>query len=224
MTNAISKQKEYYMGSDGNMEYYPDAYDVGAEQIEEADRYEEFILKQQDGIEKSFLMIGAALAQFDQKMLWKAKGYPSFRAWVSAPEIHFSYEHANRLIRIVNELLPALDITTTDYPVSVLKELLPMLSDGSGEEKVKEAYEAIEGMTVSDAKKTIREMRGIEESAPQLIFRARVVIGEDSHKVGIRRTGGEDGDIYEVGTLTIKKKDWKQWESRFGQNFIEYIK
>lgn len=220
----IVETKEYYMDSDGSLVYNPDVYKGAQGDVELADTLENYIIDQQDTITTSYLKMGAALHEFESKKLYLAKGMPSFRAWISGPEFAMSYEAAHRLISIVRDLMPVLGDKETLLPVSTMKELLPLLRDGTSREQIQEIYDEVEGMTTSDAKKHIRELRGIEAAKPTTLFRADVQQIGDSKYVKITCTT-EDGDYYVVsdnGPLRIKDRDWAKWMSRFGDNFIEY--
>lgn len=221
-TEKNFKEKTYaIIGSSGELERYNDVYaDVDEEQIYLATKLEEFIFNEQHNIERSFLRIGAALAQFDEQELWRARGYPSFRSWTS--ELSFSYEHATRLIRIVRDLVPLIGDTDNLPPVSTMKELLPMLSDGSSSEEILDAYNEVRDLTTADAKRRIREIRGVDQPSVPATFRAVVQSFDDHNRVRIERFG-DDGDYYTVTPqpLYIKHRDWPRWESRFG-SFIEY--
>jgi hypothetical protein len=209
------------IGSSGELERYEDNYNVDSETALKAQHLEEYIIEQQSNIETSFLKIGAALVQFDSDQLWRARGMPSFRAWASGPELHFSYAHATRLMRIVRDLIPRLgEIPTTS--VSTLTEMLPMLSNGSTDEDIQQAYEDIQGLTTRDAKIHLQELRGITQAPRPVIFSARVRQTERWNYVDVTRQG--DDDTYLVtkkGPLEIKPSDWDAWAERFGA-FITY--
>jgi hypothetical protein len=208
--------KEYYLDSDGSIVHYPDAYKVTPLQREEAEKLGKYIVAQQDTIEASFLKMGQALALFEEQEMYKAYGVPSMRVWVKE-HCHFSYEHATRLIRIVRDLLPVLGEVETLLPVSTMKEMLPMLTEGATPEEIREAFEEVQGLTTRDAKARLRELRGVEEPPIPTTFRASVVQGETYNFVSIMRYG-DDGDIYEVTPqpLRIKPKDFPRWAERFG--------
>lgn len=217
--------KEYYLGSDGSLENYPQIYKVNPADLEAAEKLESFILNEQEHVETSYLKIGAALVEFEERKLWTAKGLPSFRAWLSGPEFHFGYEQGTRLMRIVRDLLPNLPDGTPRPPLSTLKEMLPLLADGTDSETLAEIAAEVANMTTRDAKRHIHERRGIGGGAEPVIFRARVQLGSEYNLTRIFRTGG-DGDDYELteeGPLRIKPKDWQRWSERFNEGFIEYV-
>ena len=215
--------KEYYMGSDGNLEHYPQIYQSDDEKIAMAEGLEKYILEQQQSIEKSFLKIGAALIKFEEDELYLARGVPNMRTWLQGPEFSFSYEHATKLMRIVRDLLPMLG-DRPPLPVSKMAELLPMLPTSTPEEVVS-AYEEIEDLTVKDAKARLRELRGLEPHTMPVTFYARVQRGETNHHVWLSRTG-EDGDHYNMtprSPLIVKRKDFAAFVERaLGNAFIEY--
>lgn len=218
------RSKEYYLGSDGSIEYYPDAYAVEENKIALAEGLEQYIMEQQHTIEASFMKIGAALIKFEEEELYLARGLPTMKVWLEGAEFSFSYAHATRLMRIVRDLVPIIGDKHKEIPVSTMKELLPMLADGSTPEQINEAVDEVTGLTTRDAKRRIRELRGVEERAAPTIFRAKVRTGETYHYVTVTRTG-EDGDSYTLTEkpLRIKPKDFALFiELAFGDAFIEY--
>lgn len=209
--------KEYYLGSDGNLEHYPQIYKDSPADLAAAEKLEQYILSQQQNIEASFLKMGAALNEFEKQKLYLARGVPSFRIWVTE-YCHFSYEHATRLIRIVRDLVPVLGETESLPPVSTLKEMLPMLSEGKSPEQIREVLEEVQDLTTKDAKKRIRELRGLEETDSPVIFKARVTEHADHVSVEIMKVGG-DHPSYSVtpkGPMYIRKEDWPRMQDRFG--------
>lgn len=219
----VLKDKEYYMGSDGSLEHYPQIYKTDDESVETADLLEQYIIEQQETIKYSFLKIGAALIKIEDEQLYLAKGVPSFAAYLKGPQFEFSYEHGTRMMRIVRDLVPILGDEGLP-PISTLKELLPLVAEGKQPEEIKALAEEVSDMTTQDAKQHIRESRGIERAEMPTLFRARVQRGEVFHRVRVDRTG-EDGDMYELtdeGPLKIKPKDWARWADRFGEGFIQY--
>lgn len=208
--------------------HYPQPYKPSEQDIEQAFKLEQYILSLQEDVENGFLKIGAALVEFEDRKFWLARGVPSFRAWLSGPEFHFSYEHGTRLMRVVRDLIPVLGSggEMPNLPLSTLRELLPMLTEGFTDDEIREIAEEVKGMTTRDAKKYIQERRGVGKRKEEpVIFRARVVQGTAFHLVYITRTGGDDGDIYEVteeGPLRVKPKDWQRWAERFGEGFVTY--
>lgn len=213
-----------YIGSSGEMETYQDSYGaVTQDDIDSAERLERYILDTQTNIEQSFLKMGAALVVFEEERYYLARGMPSMRAWLNSPEFHISYRLAMDLMRIARELVPLFpDDTVPELPVSTMRELLPLVSEGRTAEEIVGVAEDIQGMTVRDARNHIREVRGIDEPEQPTIFRARVEMGEEYHRVWITRYG-DDGDIYQLSRepLRIKPRDWQRWSTRFG-GFINY--
>lgn len=217
-----SVQKQTFMGSDGSIERYDDAYQVDEETYELAVGIENYILEQQMNIKHSFLKIGAALIKFEEQELFKARGVPSFRAYLSSDMFEFSYEHATRLMRIVKELVPILGEEGLPS-LSKLKEILPMLGEGWSEDEIRYAVSEIENLNTRDAKARIREIRGIKDNPTLPFFKAVVKEEGDFNVVAVERIGGDDGDYYNAGTLYIKKKDWSRWADNFGEGFVEYV-
>lgn len=223
VTEATEKNKEWYQEADGSIVQYPDTYQIPYGDVEASERVEKFILDEQLNIKTSFLRIGAALNVFEQRKLYLGRGIPSMRAWLDGPEIDISYRLAHDLMRIAAELLPKIGDRVADIPVSTLRELLPMLSDGSSDEELLDMVEEVNGLTTRDAKKVLRERRGAGTGTPPVIFHAEVLRGEEFHKIRVTRAG-EDGDMYEVTKtdLQVKPKDFPIFEKIFG-NFIDYV-
>lgn len=223
MENATETNKEWYLEADGSVVQYPDAYQIPYGDVEASEKMEKFILNEQRNIKVSFLRIGAALNVFEQKKLYLGRGLPSMRAWLDSPDVEISYRLAHDLMRIAGELLPKIGDRVEDIPVSTLREMLPMLSDGSSDEAIMEMLDDVQGLSTRDAKKVIRERRGAGTGTPPVIFHAEVLRGEEYHKIRITRAG-EDGDIYEVTKtdLMVKPKDFHVFEKIFG-NFMDYV-
>ena len=221
MADVTETNKEWYQGADGSLEFYPDTYQIPLADVNASEKLEQFIINEQRNIKISFLKIGAALNVFDQKKLYLGRGLPSMRAWLESPEIEISYRLAHDLMRIAGDLVPKIGDRVENIPVSTLREVLPMLSDGSDDEAILELLDDVEGLSTRDAKKVIRERRGVKTGSPPVIFHGEVLQqGGTFHKIKITRAG-EDGDIYEVGTIQIRPSDFKHWQDRFG-SFIDY--
>lgn len=221
----MPESRETYgiIGSTGEIELYHDPYaGISIEDVQLADYVENIIITEQQNIETSFLKIGTALIQFEDLELWRAKGMPSFRAWLSGPEFMFSYEHGTRLMRVVRDLIPIIGEQEHVPPVSKLIAMLPLVADGRTDDEIREVFDDIQALPVRAAKDHIREVRGIDRPEQPTTFRARVQNGETYNNITVTRYG-EDGDIYELGRLQIKPKDWPRWSARFGEGFIEYV-
>lgn len=222
MTDTATN-KEFYREADGSIVEYPDAYKLSESEISDAERMEQYILAEQRQIKQSFLKIGAALNIFEDQKYYLGRGFPSFRAWLNSPDIEISYRLAHDLMRISNELVPKIGMDNIEkIPVSTLREMLPMLSDGTSDEDLLELVEDVDGLTTRDAKGMIRERRGVKEGIQPVLFHATVTKGSSYHRVTITRAG-EDGDVYEVTSepLRIKPKDFALWQQRFG-TFMDF--
>ena len=213
------------IGSSGQLEVYADPYaHVTPDDVQSVQDFEDYIHEQEESIGGSFLKIGAALLEVEKRHLYKAAGASSMSVWMKSARFTMSYEHGTRMMRIVRDLVPVLGVDNLPS-VSLLKELLPMVNEGATPDQIRETAQEISKLTVKDAKDHIREVRGLEERIPSVVFKARVeqqAIGDESfNKVTITRTGGNDADIYELGRLFIKQKDMARWTDRFG-GFLEY--
>lgn len=215
-------EREWFIDSDGTAVHYPQVYRPTPEQVVQANEQLHIVLENKKNAEISFLRMAQALDVVEKNQLYKAHGVPSFRAWVSSPNVDLSYRLASDLLRIVREVLPILPEGTNIPSVSTLRELLPVLGDDQGKEKFVEALHEVEGLTVVDTRERIKELRGIarpiDEPLPA-VFKARVRMGEAFHRVEITCTTGVDQ--YNVGVLTIRREHWPRFESRFGA-FIEF--
>ena len=210
------------MDSDGSIVTYKDDYVVTEQEYNEAQELEQHIMAVRQDIDKDFLILGHLLDQFEKKRGYIAKGYPSFRAWVSSPEIDLSYRTAHDLLRIVREVLPILGPRESIPSVSKLRELLPILADDNGAEKFLTTFEQTADATVRDTRDAVKEVRGqlrpIDQPHPA-VFRARVTRGEEFHRVAVTCITGVDQ--YNVGELRIKPEHWSRFEDRFG-TFVEF--
>ena len=192
-----------------------------------AEELENGILKMASTISVGYLQIARALNEFDEKKLYKARGYETFKLWANSPNLHgIGYRTARNLIRIYREAVPIfarhdkMDLLPL-IQTSKMQALLPILGDEDAEDKFIEAAYQIKDKTIKDSYAIIDEIRGkknkYDESLPT-VFSAQVQYGESFHKLRITAIG--EDDIYDCGTLNIKARDWWRWEERFGR-FLE---
>jgi hypothetical protein len=209
------------LGSSGSIETYQDAFSVSAEDQEASASLEEYIIGEKQAVETSFLKLGAALALFESNKHYRGRGFESMKAWLGSPEISISYRLAHDLIRVSSELVPKLgDIGNTS--ISTLREMLPMLSDGTSDEELLEAFGEVQGMTTKDAKQTIREKRGIEQETDYTTFKAQVQRGNPYHRVTVTCFGeGEDTYTVTSSPMQIKAEHFAKWQKFFGKA-VEY--
>ena len=214
------------IGSDGELETYRDPYgDVSQQDVADAQALEEKIISQRKAIDVGYLTIALDLATFQERKLYLARGYPTFRAWADSPELGVGARLAHDLIRIVNEAIPILerhDALDALPPISNMRDLLPILADANAEEKFVEAAYQVKDLTNREAKDAVRQIRGIErpyDEKQPAIFKAIVVRGESFNAITI--TCGDGSDYYKVGTLFIKPEHWPRWASRFGDIYTE---
>lgn len=216
--------KEFFIDSNGTLVEYPDPYkNVSETDVQDLQGFEQFIIEQQDNIKGSFLRIGAALIEIDKRELYKAAGVSTMKQWMESTDFDFSYEHGTRLMRIVRDLVPIIGVEKLP-PISTLKEVLPMLTEGFDADEIREAVAEVTELNTKDAQRRLRELRGVVQKESPATFRARVVTGEVFNRVWVT-CYSEGGDIYDVTPkahpLTIKPKDWKRWSDRFG-DLVEY--
>lgn len=223
------QNKEWYIGSGGELEQYVDAYKLTKEQIDEAEECENAILETKKSIENGFLTIGALLMHMEDNKLYLGRGYPTFKAYANSSALGMNYRMAHDLVRIVREVGPKLESAREqgrNIPLpsmSNMRAALPMLSENLTDDEFLDVLEDIEPLTVSDANKYIRERRGLGTNENEVTFHARVHKGEVYNTVTIKRSG-LDGDIYEMtaAPLKIKPKDFAKFIDRFGY-FVEYV-
>ena len=202
----------------GELETYSDVFkDVTPEQAELALHVEQEILTMANTIHETSLTLGTTLVLFRDAELYKARGYETFNNWVgSADMANVGVQTAKYLMRIVEDLVPVLesgDATPTEYPVSTLRAMLPLLADERGEELVIEAAEAVKGLTCRDAAAIIKEMRGVDAKEADLPdeVKAYVTMGELEHSVEIM-SWHSDGTFTKLGTLTVPRRDYVAFE------------
>jgi hypothetical protein len=218
VSDTTKGRKNYtIVGSDGALETYQDLYQPTQQEIEDAETLEKYILEQYQNVETSFLKLGGALIQFEERKLYLAKGMPTFQSWLQSPMFGFTPAHGLRLMRIVRDLLPLLADKETLLPLSTLTAMLPMLNDGSTPEQISEVYDACEGLTVADAKKVISQARGLEDHDPPTVFSATIE-NKNGFVIVDVTCYTEEGDIYKVTQtpMKIKERDWPRFEQRFG--------
>jgi len=214
----------------GELVAYADPFkNVTEGDVDAAEQLEQFILAQAGAISKGYLMIGRALSEFKSKKCYLARGFDSFQAWADSPNLMgIGYRTAQDLIRIYEDVLPilaehdAMDVLPF-VQSSKMRAILPMLGDEDAEEKIIDAVYKIKDLTTKDAFAVINEIRGkndpFDDKMPT-VFTAKVMYGESFHKVII--TASNNDDVYTVGTIHIKPRDWPRWEDRFGR-FIQIV-
>ena len=212
----------------GELVAYEDHFsNITPEDAAFAEELENGILKMASTISVGYLQIARALNEFDEKKLYKARGYETFKLWANSPNLHgIGYRTARNLIRIYREAVPIfarhdkMDLLPL-IQTSKMQALLPILGDEDAEDKFIEAAYQIKDKTIKDSYAIIDEIRGkknkYDESLPT-VFSAQVQYGESFHKLRITAIG--EDDIYDCGTLNIKARDWWRWEERFGR-FLE---
>lgn len=212
----------------GELVAYDDHFkDVTEEDVQRAELLEKDILRIAGTISTNYLSIARDLSEFKEKKYYRARGFESFRAWADSPNLKgIGYRTAHDLIRIYEHVLPILARNDAMETLPMIQSgkmraLLPILGDEGAEEKIIEAAYAIQDLTTKDSYAAIHEIRDKKDPFDDVmptVFKARVRYGETFHKVTI--TAIDNEDIYDCGVLSIKTKDWKRWESRFGR-FIE---
>lgn len=154
------------IGSSGELETYRDPYGVvSQEDVQAAIDLEQKIINERHAIDVGYLRIALDLAQFNERKLYLARGYPSFRDWTDSPEIRIGYRLAHDLLRIVNEAIPILekhDAMDALPSISNMRDLLPILADDNAEEKFIEAAYTVKDLTNREAKDAVRQIRGIQ--------------------------------------------------------------
>ena len=215
------------IGADGTLETYSDIYkEETPERFERASELQQEIIEATYRIEASYLRIAKAVATFKQERLYLSLGFPTFKDWADSPELpNFGYRTAQRYVQIVEEVLPLLDergMMEFLPMISVMSELLPVLNDENGKDKFIEAVQEIHGLSGSDARARIREIRGLPEKTYPTIFKAVVTRGEPYHTVRIYAQGDNPYECTNTGPIRVKPRDWGRWEERFG-TFLEIV-
>jgi hypothetical protein len=208
----------------GELETYVDAFkDVTDEQVQLALQTERQILAMANGIHEASLNLGYALQLFRDAELYKARGYETFDLWADSAEMaNVGKQTAKYLIRIVENIVPILENTDnlpSEYPVSTLRAMLPLLAEERGEELVVEAAESVKGLTCRDAAAIIKEMRGVgttSDDEPDVI-KAYVTMGETEHKVETYMFRA-DGSFTHLGDWVVSRKDYALVGKMFGKN------
>ena len=221
---------QYVIDGSGELVAYADHFkDVTQEDAEYAEALETHIISVAGNVTVGYLQMAKALSEFEEKKYYKARGFESFRAWADSPNLKgIGYRTAHDLIRIYRDILPVLAKHDAMDAMPLIQSgkmraILPILGDENAEEKIIDAVYTIKDLTTKDSYAAINEIRGkkdsFEEGDLPTIFKAKVLYGESYHKVIITAMAGDD--IYQVGMLSIKPKDWPRWEERFGR-FVEY--
>ena len=203
----------------GELLTYPDPFAGIDQQVKESfDEFENEVLTNLFDIETSLIKLGYALSAFKSAEAYKGLGYTSFKLWCQDPTVDLTVKQANDLIRIVEEVLPKLESMDRMLSTIKLKMLLPLLNEDID---ILMVAELIQDMTVSDAKATIKELRGIEDKVEKA-FKAYVKKEPNWNEITIVYYG--ENDTYTVtnsGPMHIKSEHMAEWTSRFGR-FIEY--
>ncbi len=223
------KTVQTVIGGDGTVEQYDDRYaEVTEEMVKKAEELEAQILDNGRRVTGSYLRMARDLSDFKREKLYLARGYDSFKDWADSPEISsVGWRTAYNLVRIADEVIPMLErnnLLDETPSISNLYDLLPILNDDDGEAKFIAAMRAIKGLSNRDAKRAIKEVRGITANVGDrtaTMFRCKVKRGTEFHTVRI--TANDNVDHYECGVVRIKLKDWSRWASLYGEENIEYV-
>lgn len=213
----------------GEIQVYSDTFgNISEEDIERAQYLEQCILEESAGVEIGYLRMARHLSEFKADNLFLARGFETFRLWADSPDLkRIGYRSAQRLVQIADEAIPMLEkygLMEQLPPISTLGDLLPLLNDDDGEKKFVEAVKMVEGMSNRDAKRYVREVRGLPPglNGDGPTFRAKVTRGETVHKITITCEDG-DGDFYEAGKMQVRVKHFAAFEKLFNERFIEYV-
>ncbi len=225
MTNNTSS----YIDGDGTLVTYEDPYkNLTNEQIQRARELEQSILQKTMGIEISYVKLGRDLSEFNNDECYLACGFPSFKSWADSPELRtLGYRTAHNLIRVHDELVPLLFAHDVEIlpSISMMYDLLPMLADGKPE-KIIEAVNDIRHLNTRDAKRRIKEIRGLEEVNQLTMFKLHAIISKNTVSVWIYCHASNDhyNCNQHAGNkpIVIKKEHWARFANLFGEENIEY--
>ena len=218
----------HVIDSSGELVAYDDSFKgVSANDVVGAEGLESAILRLVGEISTGYLKVGQMLHEFREKKYYLARGYESFRTWADSPNLKgIGYRTAHDLIRIYTDIVPilarndALDALPA-IQSGKMRAILPILGDEDAENKIIDAVYAIKDLTTKDSYAAINEIRGKKDFYDReldTIFKAKVFYGDSYNKVIV--TAVNNDDVYQVGMLQIKTRDWQRWEERFGR-FVE---
>lgn len=212
---AITPGTQSYIDSDGSLVTVPDAHaNVTPDDIIEADRLEEAVLRCMGEIKISYIRLAAYLDEFENKNLYLAKGYTDFWSWVGSAEINIGSRVARDLLRIAREALPVLQASNSmdvidGLNISTMRSLLPMLNQG--EDKFVEASREVSGLTVKDAYEKIKEIRG--KPPKNVYLKAFLDINQGMYRLEfIHMT---DIETHNLGTLVMTKEQFSEFSKLF---------
>jgi hypothetical protein len=218
----------YAIDSSGELVAYSDAFKgITEEDVTKAEILEAEIINAAGQISAGYLKIAKKLHEFKEDKYYLALGYESFRAWADSPNLKgIGYRTAHDLIRIYTDIVPILArheaLDALPFVQSgKMRAILPILGDEDAEQKIIDAVYTVKDLTTKDSYAAINEIRGKKDFYDDdldTVFKAKVFYGESYHKVIV--TAVNNDDVYQVGMLQIKLKDWPRWEQRFGR-FIE---
>lgn len=222
----MADSKEWYIGGDGALEKYSDAFKgVSEDDVKLAERVEERIVLEKQNISQSFQKLAVYLELFERERLYLARGYSSLRLWSSGPDIDLSYRLVHDLIRIQRELLPTLgpggDEAIAAIGISKARELLPLMNEGMEEQAIELVTNGdAAALTWTDLRQEIKRIRGVDVPFDQRrgpLFYARVRTGEVKTRISIR---GSDGvGVEEFGVLQIPNA----WATKFIERFSNLV-
>lgn len=212
----------------GELEVYQDATKgITPVLADEAKEAEAFILGSLHATEVVYLHLGELLKEFRDRNYHKACGYDSFRQWANSAECsRLNYQTANNLIRIVEGLKPIFergDLNIEDYPMSILRAMLPLVGDYTDDDIIQVARDA-RHLTVTDTNALVKTKRGIKLHPEPVVFKAVVKLGaadRDHHQfrvICIR----DDGSYYEMGgNQAVHKRDYEALKKFYGRHLEE---
>jgi hypothetical protein len=163
---------------------------------------------------RTWVKMAYYLDLMDRDQLFLARGYPSFRAWTTSPEIDFSYRMAHDMLRVKRELIPLLTEQLGDEQAAIravieagsskARAVLPLLKANELDQAadlIALAPELRYDDVTSQVKSiTNPEIDQLNERYP-VMFRARLTAGDTHTRVMF--TGSDGIQVANMGTLNV---------------------
>ena len=188
---------------------------VSNEVLAQAMEIESTIIDLKRRNDRTFVEVAYLLDVAESHQLYLARGFPTFRSWVSSPELNFGGRLAHDLLRIRRELVPLLTAQLGDERdaieaiaqagISRARLLLPLLKFEGGEVAIETLMELAPTVTYEDMKSEVKalthpDLDQLNERYPTM-FRARAEQGATHTRVAI--TGSDGVRVADCGTLTV---------------------
>jgi len=216
--------------ADGSLAIYDNAFaDVTPAQAEQAAILENEIRATKGGVEEHFYHLALLLDRFEREKHYLARGYERMKDWCESPEIELSWRVVHDLLRIIRELIPALETQglsteeahrlVREVGISKARAILPLIRVAEARPQLPALVEQAVSLRWRDVVAEVKERIETHPKAEAIRFTAYVVDRPSQARLDIVGTDGMR--IERLGTLVIPHEWLPKFISRFSR-FVEF--